>query len=83
MLRAEGLTPDAVIGGGFCCAITGHDAAEMELRSWRGVTSAIADAETSTVTIELADGAPAVGQLVDALADLGLGPVHVETVQSA
>lgn len=83
VLRLEGLTPESVVGGGFCCAVAGDHAVESELRSWRGVAAAVADAHAGTVSVELDNTGANLADIIDAIVDVGVGPVHVDRDESA
>lgn len=70
-LAVPGIAHGAVVGGS-CCVISADDAVQRELDSWPGVSTMRINAETGVVELELDEDAPAVADLAESLASLGL-----------
>ncbi len=71
-LLAPALENIAVAGTGCCGAIAPDDLARGELDSWPGVHVQSINVASGLIVVALAEAAPPVEDLIDALHDLGI-----------
>ncbi len=71
-----------VTGTGCCGAVAPDDLARGELDSWPGVRVQSLDVASGVIVLALAEKAPSVVDLLDALHDLGI-KAHVDEDHSA